>query len=129
MIKESEVMPMLLSQFPELKKYWDDHWEYWGDEKEFSLCGKLFPFSDYALDLLNLETAEADEILQKMFNIAENLMVEGEESVRTAIATCFLESISNVISDRKPELNNRFKDFLGPESLGYIEAWEELWNP
>ncbi len=128
MIKESEVVPMLLRQFPEFKKYWDDHWDYLGEENEFGLCGKLFPFTRYALDLLNLETAEADEILHKMFDISENLMTEGNETIRTAIATCFLEDISNRFAE-EPEKNERFKTFLGPESLGYCEAWEELWNP
>lgn len=60
-----------------------------------------------------------------VFDVAERLMVEGDNEVKDAVATCFLENLLNVASAGRIDAS-KFVDLLGPESRAYCRAWDEF---
>jgi hypothetical protein len=119
MISRTECMPEILESFPGFQSQWQKHLEYWGDE-EPGLCNDLSEFSDYVSDLI---VSEDDKKLNDIFRLIEKFMIEGEHSVKEAVATCFLENLVNALPSNSTE---SFVKFLGSESRAYCVAWDEF---
>jgi hypothetical protein len=121
MISRADCMNTILRRIPNFEERWQAHLSYW-DGEEPGLCIDVTEFSDYVADLINQDRLEA---LPGIFDLIEQLMVEGDDEVRTAVATCFLENLLNVSSAGKLE-PAKFTHLLGPESRAYCRAWDEF---
>ncbi|MCR6033068.1 hypothetical protein GGQ22_16710 [Nocardioides sp. zg-579] len=65
------------------------------------------------------------DVASRVFGTVEHHLAHGSESMSTAVATGFLESVAGAVSaDRlAPDL---LAGVLGPESRAYIDAWDQF---
>lgn len=121
MITRRDCISWILTRVPGFQKRWQAHLDYWQGE-EAGLCNDIAEFSDYAVELIkNRRTSE----IRAVFELVENLMVEGDDTVKDAAATCFLENLLNQASAGNTS-SSAFVDLLGPESRAYCKAWDEF---
>ena len=118
MISKEECMNMVLQRVPHFSERWQAHLDYWEGE-EAGLCLDIAEFAHFVSDLIK---GRQTEDLPVIFDLIEELMVDGDKDVRTAVANCFLENISNLVPDNLPA--ERFIHLLGPESRAYCIAWD-----
>ena len=87
--------------------------EYDEESLGITLFGGMAKFSDYVSNLMIQNEHNSSEI-NEIFSYMEFLLVNGDENVQNAVATCFLENILN----KTPEQINpkRFVKYLGPKS-------------
>lgn len=122
MVLRKDCMELILKQVPSFSDAWQAHLDYWGDEVP-GLCNDMTAFSRYVTDLLN--SSEQVENLAEIFNLIEYLLINGDQVVGDAVATCFLENLINVSSTEKLD-SRKFVSFLGPESRAYCQAWDDF---
>jgi hypothetical protein len=81
----------------------------------------MFEFTDYVSDLI--EQGETKD-LPRIFTFIEKLIVEGDQDVKDAAATCFLENLINYSDNTIPA--SSFVPLLGPKSRDYCKGWDEF---
>lgn len=121
MVTGQECMDLVLREVPEFEPRWKSHLEYWGGE-EAGLCNDMGALSSY---VEGLAVENRQESLRPIFNLAERLMGEGDEEVKDAVATCFLENLINRTSSGGVPAE-AFVHLLGPKSRAYCKAWDEF---
>jgi hypothetical protein len=120
-IGREEMRARLLQSFPDFAPRWNAFLEEWGGQPP-TACSDMREFQDYVLDFID---GKADEQLRRVFELVEQLMVEGDDEVRTATATCFLEDLQNIAAAGRISADF-FVPLLGPESRAYCKAWDEF---
>jgi len=120
---------MVIEKFPELKKTesWKDYYLVINPEADPS---KIYPMMTvlgrYVRDILNTQlNIEKIDKIKNIFSLIEFFMIEGNDGVKGAAASCFLENLINYTSwgSLKPET---FLCYLGKESKKYCKAWDEF---
>lgn len=86
-----------------------------------SFFGIITTFSDYAQTLFKENNTLK---LKLIFEFTERMLQEGDQEVRNAFTTCFLENLLNIIPDTI--LAKDFVPLLGQESRKYCKAWDEF---
>lgn len=122
MITEEQYMVLILEKFPNFKKMWSEHLEWWGDEKA-GLSNDMAVFSRYTIELLKNSEINHTE-LHEIFILIEKFMTDGSENLKDAVATCFLENIINATSWKTVNPLS-FVNLLGAESKNFCKAWDE----
>ena len=89
---------MVLAHCPGFRDQWQRHLDWW-DGKEPGLCSSMAEFSHYVLDLFNRKKQPE---LSRIFRLIETFIVEGDEEVQAAAATCFLENLFDVFCHPSP---------------------------
>jgi len=79
-------------------------------------------FSDYVGYQIN--QGKRDN-LKTIFDLIEELLTDGDQDVKDAAATCFLENLINLASANKL-FSPDFVPFLGTNSRAYCEAWDSF---
>jgi hypothetical protein len=120
MINRRICMELILETDPGFIDDWDSHLEEWKDWKGLPItaCSDLSAFADYIDSQI---TSNQMIPLEPIFNLIEKLMIEGDEEVRTAVATCFLESLQNMNTPQ-----DIWVPLLGPQSREYCKAWDDF---
>lgn len=116
-INRQECLNLLSEKFPKYFSYRKLHIAYWGEDDDmFSI---MSPLQDYTLDVIKANnTAE----IKKIFDFAEFLMLNGDQSVQDGIATQFLENLMNKdLTEFKLII-----PYLGKESIEYCRAWDKF---
>jgi hypothetical protein len=121
MIERLESIEFILNNVPEFKNIWQKHHEEWAEEN-VGHCNDMYPFVDFAVEYIQLRDSE---MLKRIFAVAEHLLINGSEEVKTAVATCFLESLINRASTGKID-SNFFVKYLGENSKLHCKAWDEF---
>jgi len=129
MVFEHECTALILKIFPELEKsqHWREHLEFWEGDS-VSACGEMMVFGHYIRDEI-LKSENPPISAQKVFDFIEMLLNEGDQAVRDAAATCFLENLINYTSSSNPRIYLdpfSFVHHLGPKSKAYCRAWDEF---
>ncbi len=121
MITKTDCMKLILQQVPAFSERWQAHLCYWGDE-EAGVCNDMAEFSHYVMDLI-----KNDELvnLPVIFDLVEQLMIDGSNEIQDVVATCFLENLLNAASGGRLDAN-KFAHLLKPESRAYCRAWDEF---
>jgi hypothetical protein len=119
MISKAQCMDLIVSGVPEFGQAWEDHKNYWEGE-EAGLCNDISAFSDYVGEQIN--QGKRDN-LKTIFDLIEELLTDGDQDVKDAVATCFLENLVNLASANKL-FSPDFVPFLGPNSRAYCKAWD-----
>ena len=118
-ISYAKCVILLKEKYSKFITYWNKYLEEGGPaEGPFP---EMIPFCDYVLDVIkNEDFAQAENIL----NTAEYLLCHGDESVKNAIATMFLEDLMHAHPD---QINfETIAKYLGKESKGYCRAWDKF---
>jgi hypothetical protein len=114
-------MKTILERVPAFRVQWQTHLDYWNGE-DAGLCNDISQFSHYVTELVVNDQLEN---LSEIFNLIEQLTVDGDAEVKNAIATCFLENLLNVASTGRVDAR-KFVNLLGPKSRAYCKAWDEF---
>lgn len=109
----------MLETAPGFHPFWQAYLEEWENVNEqLSACMDLSTLSDY----VHQSILENNPIpLPEIFQLIERLMQEGDEEVKTAAATCFLENLQNM---ETPSAS--WVPLLGAASREYCQAWDEF---
>jgi hypothetical protein len=120
MITEAESLRLILEVAPGFEPHWRDHRASWADETlPYGL--DVAAFARYVID--RIQCGGLGKVAE-IFALAERLLLEGEETVRDAIATEFLENLMNRVPDDLSPTS--FVPHLGPASRAYCRAWDEF---
>jgi hypothetical protein len=119
---DSSVMELIVEQFPGFQAIWNEHLDYWEGEAA-GLNNDMAELSTYAQNLLNVEPA-SNEVTQ-LFALAEDILTQGDEPSKDAIATSFLENTLNALSPNSPSAR-RFAEVLGPHSRAFCLEWDRF---
>lgn len=119
MITEEHCMKFILAACPEFSPYWKKHLSEWdGDVSGLSL--DMSAFAEFASDRIS-QPSSGIEV--RIFKAVEYLLIHGDEGVRNAVATSFLETKINKTSSGGISAPELVKLSL-PESLRYCQAWD-----
>lgn len=111
-------MEFVLRSVPDFAPRWEAHLNYW-QGKPSGLCLDMSEFSHYVGGLIQDDNVSG---LPLIFDVVEDLVRNGDISVRTAATTCFLENLLNLVPDTLPP--ERFVHLLGPESREFCVGWD-----
>ena len=121
-LTREEALSLVLEGFSGFAPYWEEYrreWSDWPGEPP-GFCLEIAEFSRYLAAVI---AGEDEGDLPAAFALVERFMVEGDEEVHTAAATCCLENTMN----RTPSLDPaRFVPLMGPKSRAYCRAWDEF---
>jgi hypothetical protein len=107
--------------FPDFSSYWDSYIENY--DSDLGIATQMLPFEKFAVVAIKAK----DEIkIKKIFYFVEFLFLNGDESVRNAIAKGFLENLMG----RDPEQIkfSTFVQHLGKYALRYCRAYDKFTN-
>jgi hypothetical protein len=109
----------LRQAFPDFEERWKKHVASWGGNSagSYNDMGEFVRFVIEDLD----EKEKLDET-RRVFQVLENLLVEGDRETRDLIGLGFFEALQNVASHR-PQGNKVYEQFVGPMSR---KVWNEL---
>ena len=85
----------------------------------------MVEFSHYIKDILAKNDAANRDAIKLAFELAEKFMIEGDDSVKNAVATCFLENLINAVAWGDISAMS-FVNLLGEGSRKYCKAWDEF---
>lgn len=123
MVSKEHSIKLILKEFPDFNKQWDEYLSYWdGVSPNYSL--EMSEFSRYVIELLKKQRTDI-EYVKKIFNFIEMLIIEGNEEVRTAVTTCLLENLLNSVSWERI-LSETFVPYLGIKSKEYCKSWDKF---
>ncbi|MCP4341392.1 MAG: hypothetical protein GY799_21555 [Desulfobulbaceae bacterium] len=122
MIPKEDCMALILKEIPEFDTSWRLHLDYWEDEIP-GLCNDMNAFAKYVTEILQHKSK--NDYLEKIFAVVELLISDGDDSIKDATATCFIETLLNKASSMEVDSGD-FVPFLGPESRAYAKAWDKF---
>ena len=114
-------MAWILDQIPAFRPSWESHLQWWAAE-EPGLGNNVAAFSRYVVELVKNNQIEE---LKSALIIVERLLTEGDDDVRTAVATNCLENIVNRASGGGIALEG-FVQNLGSQSRAYCIEWDRF---
>jgi hypothetical protein len=117
-ITKAQCVALILREVPAFCPTWQEHLDCWGDE-EAGFWNDVAAFSQFFRDVSGDLTNDG---CSRIFDLIEQLMVEGDEDVRNAVATCFLENIANWVGEDDLPSGADFS-YLGEESRTYFQAY------
>jgi hypothetical protein len=118
MITNTQCMELILTRFPEFEATWSEHLKFWGDDKA-EIGNDVAAFAGYAESLI----ARKDPLVRPIFDYVEECLLHGDESVKIAFKTSFLENLLN--AEDRIDLQS-FVCFLGEESKRFCKEWNEF---
>ena len=119
MTKVGELIPRLLSEFPEFQERWDEHVRHWKGESAGSY-NDLAEFVHFVVE--DLYEKGKIERTRHVFAVVERMLNEGDADIVELISLGFFETLQNVAS-WPPGGAAAFKPLLGVVST---EVWAEL---
>lgn len=121
MISHGNCIELVLGTVPEFEPAWQAHLKFWGNDKA-GLSNDLAEFASYLIDNIDcLSSGKREDI----FLLVERCLSEGDDAVKDAVATCFLENLLNAVSEKRIEASS-FVKFLGAKSRTFCEAWDDF---
>ena len=108
-----------LEDIGEIKNVKNTIIEFWGDDYPVTLL-----FSELGKSVVrNFERYTAHQ-MRKIFLLTEEIMENGNDSIKSYVATGFLESLASEL--KKMELNIEIYQFIGERSKKYMDIWNNL---
>ena len=132
MVLPDKATKTIIEELPDLLQttHWEDHYvfmNYEDTQESMKLCGVMNALTCYAEDILNMSyiTIEKQQKIEKIFSVIEFFLNEGDNNVKDASATCFLENLLNDASSGRVK-SEMFVHYLGIKSIAYCKAWDEF---
>ena len=116
---EAEIMPRLVEEFPGFRSRWEKHLELWKGEPAGGY-NDISQFAHFVVEEL-YPSGQTEEV-QRVFDLMEQWLVNGNKKVRDIVVIGFLEDLQNIAS-WQPFGRAVFIPFLRPQSR---DAWNEI---
>lgn len=118
LINQAQSQTLVFEAAPGFQVFWQAYLTEWEDGHEApSACRFFSVLSDYVHEsIVNHHAIPMPEL----FQLIERLVCEGDEDVRTAATTCFLENLQN--QKTPPAV---WVPHLGPASSQFCQAWDD----
>lgn len=117
-IARDVLIQLLKEKFPKFIPYWKNYVNEC-DGVDLGISNDMTPFSDFAVNEIKSENFNE---IENIFILVEFLMYNGNNSVKDAIATCFLENLLNKDPEKIQFI--KFRQYLGKETIAYCRAWD-----
>lgn len=114
----SEVMPLLVNNFPAFRSRWEKHVSWWNGEP----AGFYNDIAEFAHFIIESYASKDIGTVQRAFQQMERWLEDGTKEVQELVVIGFFEDLRNVAS-WEPFGSEVFIPFLGQKSS---EAWHEL---
>jgi hypothetical protein len=124
MIKEHEVLPLLIEAYPQAREVLVESAEYWVPESGPITSHSLLSLIVGAV--VKYFVAGEYDNSQALFDLIEKFISEGEASVSNAACTCFIESLQNVASHEGKFEYSHFVSLMGPKAIEYAKEWDSF---
>ncbi len=108
----------VLKVVPGFQNTWDEHLDDWDGERA-GLVLDMIEFAAYTNSLLKKGEKEETKLI---FDLMEKMLEEGENAVRNAVLTGFLETVINPVTKETSYLP-LLGDLLGEKSRTYVREW------
>ena len=118
-ITEERCIELIKEKFPRFLPYWERYVKEEGLDNGIII--QMIPFEEYTIDTFKFGTAQETK---KILEMVEFLLDKGNEAVKDAIATEYLEYLMNI--DSKEIKFRELVKFLGKHSLEYCKAWDKF---
>ena len=121
MLTKEQMLPLLAEASPSFADKWEEHKREYEDEEDFlpyTALGKL------AHHLINLEKQNETSEFKDIFEVVEQLHLDGEHYVREAATIGLLESLQNILG----EDSAKFEKYLKPTSLKWWDELNKFWD-
>jgi hypothetical protein len=116
---EAEIMPRLVEEFPGFRSRWERHLELWKGEPAGGY-NDIAQFAHFVVEEL-YPSGQTEEV-QRVFDLMEQWLVNGNKKVGDIVVIGFLEDLQNIAS-WQPFGRAVFIPFLRPQSR---DAWNEI---
>ncbi len=118
-ITAKNCIELIKQTFPKFLPYWESYIRDFGPD--LGLTIQMIPFEEYALSVVKINNVIE---IKKIFDFVELLFCNGDESVKDAIATSFLEYL---LSKDPDEIKfKKFVKYMGENAIGYCRAWDKF---
>jgi hypothetical protein len=108
----------ILQAVPGFRPHWEAHLEFWGEDS----VGITMDMIEFAVYTNRLFENNAETELAVIFELTESMLWEGTQEIMDAVATGFLESILNPLTESSTHLP-LLNQLLGRRSRAYSQAW------
>jgi len=118
------MMPLLLEACPSFRPAWEEFCSEWANEPELPCYIAIGEFAEH----LSGELAKGnEEVLRKVFEVVERLIVEGDSYVSEAAVVGVIEDLQNTNLHRgtRPE---QYLPYLLPQTRRWWTKVEAFWN-
>ena len=115
---EEDCMDEVLKRVPGFQNTWQEHQEFWDGEKA-GLVLDMIELASYTQTLLE---SGSERELSTIFQLIEEMLLDGSEKVKGAVITGFLETIVNAVEEESPYLPLLAR-LLGEKSKAYCAEW------
>jgi len=119
-ITKERCMEMILNKFPDFIRNWEKYIDEWQNVSP----GFTIDMCEFAEYVVNSIQQEREIELDRVFQLVEYFIISGDEEVKNAVATGFLEYILNATSRRIDP--SSFVPFMGESSKNFCREWDKL---
>jgi hypothetical protein len=121
-IGAADALALLLDATPGFEERWRLHLEHWGRAPR-GLCIDVEELVVHVEEWIKRDNANG---LAHLFEVVEQLLADGDDYVRDAVATCFVESLVNRVPQTIPSAT--LGRLFGPRSADAARAWNLFWG-
>jgi hypothetical protein len=121
-IGATDALALLLDATPGIEKRWRLHLEHWGQAPR-GLCIDVEELVVHVEEWIKTDNADG---LADLFEVVEQLLARGDDYVRDAVATCFVESLVNRVPGSISD--DALAKLLGPRATEQARAWNDFWG-
>ena len=118
-ISKEECIELIKEKFPEFIPYWEKFIRDFDSEEGIII--QMIPFEEYTLDRMK---SHDESELKRIFDLVEFFFCNGDEKVKNAMSTGFLEYLLS--QDPDVIKFNTIVKYLGEQSIGYCRAWDRF---
>jgi hypothetical protein len=121
-IDATDALALLLGAASGFEERWQLHLEHWGQAPR----GLCIDVAELVVHVEERIKGDNTGDLGGLFEVVERLLAQGDDYVRDAVATCFVESLVN----RVPESisDEALAKLLGPRATEQAQAWNDFWG-
>ena len=123
LMPNKEIVPLFIDICPELRKAWEEHLEYWGDDDR----GDYIDISVLAHFIVDSYKEGHTECFDKIFVLIEEILNNGDYKDKEILTVGLIEDIQNIAS-HTPDGYHPFEKWLGPFSKKAWAQIEMLWE-
>ena len=123
-IKTAQLLQYFISIYPNSREYFISNADDWICDNGRLSTHSLFSLFSYFVE--NKFICGEYKGAEQLFSFIENAISLGDEPVKNAVCTCFIENLINIASHENDFELSHFYSLMGPLAKEYADQWMAL---